>query len=114
MLVKDLRNEILLNHNFNLLNFKGNIINRSYIYKAKKDELIEILKILNEKKINITQNISNLIIKEEIIRYFDKSNNSFNFIYINPSYDLTSLSLPIINIIKKQIDNNNNNNNSTK
>lgn len=106
MLVKELRNEILLNHNFNLLNFKNTIINRSYIHKAKKDELIEILNILNQKKIIISENISNLIIKEQIIRYYDKSINSYNFIYINPSYNLSTLSLSIIETISKQINNN--------
>ena len=50
MLLKELKNQILNNHNFDNFIYNGKLINKSFIHKAKKDDLEEILKLLIEDK----------------------------------------------------------------
>lgn len=105
MLLKELKNQILNNHNFDNFIYNGKLINKSFIHKAKKDDLEEILKLLIEdkEKKEIINKITLINYNKITIRYFNKNKKSFQFIFLNPSYDLSNFNCEILEIIFKQL-----------
>jgi len=108
MLVKDLKYQILDIHKFDELIYNGKKINKSYIHKAKKDELENILNLLiiNNNKTELLNKLNNLNYTQKIIRYFDINNKKFQFISIKYPYDFSLFNYELLEIIYKQLINN--------
>lgn len=109
MLIKELKYQILDIYKFDELIYNGKKINKSYIHKAKKDDLENILNLLinNNNKTELLKKLNNLNYNEKIIRYFDNNNKRFQFITIKNPYDFSLLNYELLEIIYKQLTDNN-------